>query len=439
MRKKTDSTPLPSNAIQEGLCALFPKKWLERTARETGLIKRLRKIKPVAFFWTLILSYGVETQRSLASLKRGYEKQTRMTLSDGSWYDRFTPELVAFTKACVERGLAEAGKENRRELSERLKQFEDVLIKDSSVIRLHEKLAAKWPAARSRKVAAGVKISLLVSAVADGPKTVAIHGERTSETATLKMGPWVKNRILLVDLGFYKHHLFARIAENGGYFVSRLKDNADPFICGTFKTHAGRALDIADKRWSWVRDDLKRESVDADVEISFSRRAYCGEKTRDTMNLRLVAMKDAETGEYHTYLTNIPPEMLTAEEIATLYGMRWEIELIFKELKSRYAIDKLESSNPNVVEALIWIGILTMIVSRRLHHVIRSAAPQAKIARFTKLRWATVFMENASELLTAILAYLGIRKSLELIAEFYSSGALNPHVSRESFTAGCWA
>lgn len=284
-----------------------------------------------------------------------------------------------------------------------------------------------------------MKVSLLVSAVADGAKSVAIYGERTSEIATLRVGPWVKNRVVLLDLGFYKHHLFARIAENGGYFVSRLKKNADPLICATLKTHAGRALDITDKRWSWVRDNLKREAVDAEVEISFSRRAYSGVAKRDTMNLRLVAMKDAESGEYHTYLTNIPPEMLTTEEIAKLYGMRWEIELIFKELKSRYAIDTIESSNPNVVEALIWSAILTMIVSHRLHHVIRSAASQAQIARFTKLRWATVFMENASDLLTAIPAYLGIRKSLELIADFYSCGALNPHVSREAFTAGCWA
>jgi len=85
-------------------------------------------------------------------------------------------------------------------------------------------LADKWPAARTRKVAAGVKISLLISAIADGPKRIALYGERTSEVKTLRIGQWVKDRILLIDLGFYKHNTFARIDENGGFFISRLKN-----------------------------------------------------------------------------------------------------------------------------------------------------------------------------------------------------------------------
>ena len=55
------------------------------------------------------------------------------------------------------------------------------------------------------KIAAGVKVSMLVSAVSDGPKRVALYGERTSEVKTLRIGPWVKDHILLIDPGFYKH------------------------------------------------------------------------------------------------------------------------------------------------------------------------------------------------------------------------------------------
>ena len=58
--------------------------------------------------------------------------------------------------------------------SEKLSQFKDILIQDSTIIRLHEKLAKKWPAVRARKVAAGVKVSMLVSAVSDGPKRICM-------------------------------------------------------------------------------------------------------------------------------------------------------------------------------------------------------------------------------------------------------------------------
>jgi hypothetical protein len=41
-------------------------------------------------------------------------------------------------------------------LKDKLVGFEDLVIQDSTIIRLHEKLADKWPAARTKKVAAGL-------------------------------------------------------------------------------------------------------------------------------------------------------------------------------------------------------------------------------------------------------------------------------------------
>ena len=117
-------------------------------------------------------------------------------------------------------------------MNEKLSQFQDILIQDSTIVRLHESLSKKWPATRTRKTPAGVKVGLPVSAVSDGPKRVALCAENTNELKTLRIGPWVKDRILLIDLGFYKHQLFARIKENGGHFVTRMKANADPLIVG---------------------------------------------------------------------------------------------------------------------------------------------------------------------------------------------------------------
>lgn len=144
-------------------------------------------------------------------------------------------------------GIEQLAQEQNKHLSEKLSQFEDVLIQDSSIVRLHSSLSEKWPAARTRTIAAGVKVGLLVSAVANGPKNVALYAESTNELKTLRMGSWVKDRILLIDLGFYKHQLFARIQDNGGYFVSRLKKNANPLIVNVNSTHRGRSIDVKGK------------------------------------------------------------------------------------------------------------------------------------------------------------------------------------------------
>ncbi|MDF0591792.1 IS4 family transposase, partial [Candidatus Methanocrinis natronophilus] len=223
------------------LCALFPPEWLRGKAKETELIKRERKIDPVYMFWSLSIGYGVFLHRTLAALKRDYERYSNQILSDSSWYYRFTPELVAFLRECVVRGVEYSAQEPGRTLSDRLSVFEDVVIQDSTVVRLHSKLAKIWPATRSRKVAAGVKISVLTSAVACSPKSVALFSEKTNEIKTLRIGPWIKDRILLIDLGFYKYQMFTRIKENGGYFVSRLKSNANPLIIETHRTCRGRS------------------------------------------------------------------------------------------------------------------------------------------------------------------------------------------------------
>ncbi len=65
------------------------------------------------------------------------------------------------------------------------------------IIRLHASLVDLWPAARSRRVAAGLKLSFIVSVVADGVKTVRLYPERSAEVKTLRLGPWLKDRVLL--------------------------------------------------------------------------------------------------------------------------------------------------------------------------------------------------------------------------------------------------
>jgi hypothetical protein len=112
---------------------------------------------------------------------------------------------------------------------------------------------------------------------------------------------------------------------------------------------------------------------------------------------------------------------LDANEIAALYAARWEIELIFKELKSRYALDMITTKSPYAIEALIWISILTLLISRKVYSVIRKLNPDAKMVRFSQLRWSTIFIENSSRLLSAILDYLGIEQDFFTVLSVYSS------------------
>jgi IS4 transposase len=425
--------------VEKELISMFDSKWLRIKAEETGLVERERKIDPVIMFWTIAIGYGTQLYRTLSELKREYEVRGKVLVSDSSWHDRFTPELVKFLKECVIHGIEHMSQEPSRVLGKRLSAFSDVMIQDSTIIRLHESLASKWPATRSRKVAAGVKVTLLTSAIANSPKSLSILPENTSELKTLKVGPWVKDIILLFDLGFYKYQLFSRIVENGGFFVSRIKSNANPLIISTNHVNCVHNIDLKGKYLKDIALDKSDEIFDVNIELSFNRRAYRGKSKTDSLQLRLVAVYNAEADEHHFYITNISPDILDAIEIGALYAGRWEIELIFKELKSRYALDMISTKSPYAIEALIWVAILTLLISRKVYSIIRKLNPDAEMVRFTQLRWSTIFVENSSRLLSAILKHLGIEQDFFTVLNVYSSEALDPHVKRERFREGLWS
>jgi len=429
-KKKHKNSTRATPCIEAELNKLFSPEWLRKTAKKTGLIKRERKIDPVLMFWVLILGFGVQLQRTLASLHREYEEKGSVHLSRGSFYERFSDELVEFLHECVIHGIEQLAETSHQKLKKNLGRFKDLLIQDSTIIRVHEKLAKKWPAVRSRKVAAGVKLSVLVSAVCDGPKRVMITGERTSEIKTLRVGPWIKDRILLFDQGFYKYQIFTRITEYGGFFITRVKVNADPVITQVYSTCRGRAMDLVGKPVSEVLPKVKRQIVDAEVEVSFRRRTYNGKRKVDTNRFRLTMMYNEEDEKYHTYLTNISSDILDAEEIAALYGARWHVELIFKELKSRYGIDILPTANPNIVEAFLWVGILTLLISRKVYWLVCEHNLE-KAVRYTKIRWATIFAEKAHGLMDRVLAYAGLYPDMMEYFQVYLSQALDPNVNRQ--------
>lgn len=346
---------------------------------------------------------------------------------------------MVFLRECVARGLEYLAQEPSRTLNERLSPFEDVLIQDSTIVRLHEKLSKIWPATRSLKVAAGVKVAVLTSAIASGPKSVALFAESTNDLKTLRIGPWIRDRILLIDLGFYKYQMFTRIKENGGYFVSRLKSNANPLIIEANRVYRGRSIDVRGKHLQEVLKNLKRQVLDVEVEVEFNRRAYRGKEKKDNGRFRLVAVYNEDEDKYHLYITNLSPDLLEPEEVARLYGARWEVEILFKELKSKYALDVVPTSNPQVIEAFIWIAVLSLLISRRIYTIIRRLNPKAKMVRFTQLRWSTIFSEKSSYILTDVLRYLGLDISFSTSLEVSLSEALDPHVNRRRFTEEWWA
>lgn len=387
--------------LRETLRKLFPASMVIALARASGTVKRLRKVDPVALFWTVVLGFGVGRTRTLAGLRRAYEKSTGQSIEESSFYDRFTAEFARMLKLAVAEAL-QVSLGIDRALRGALAGFRDVILTDSTVVRLHELLASAFPACRTNHTKAALKAHVMVSVRGTGKQSIKITSERTHDGPIFTVGKWVKDHLLLFDLGYFRYQLFSCITRNGGYFVSRLKGHANPTILALNRTHRGRAVPVVGEKLRDVVERLKREVLDVMVEVRFQRRRYADRVSRATQRLRIIGLRDPDTGVHHLYVTNVPPDKLSADDIRAIYALRWQIELLFKELKRHYRLEDMPSAKRPVVEVLLHAAILTLIASRRLLALVRSTLGQ-RGERVPNQRWAAVLESVAQELLVIVL------------------------------------
>ena len=67
------------------MCKMFPAPRLRALARARGAVVRVRKVDIVALFWTVVLGFGVGEERSLAGLRRAYQRTTGQRLEESSF------------------------------------------------------------------------------------------------------------------------------------------------------------------------------------------------------------------------------------------------------------------------------------------------------------------------------------------------------------------
>lgn len=104
-------------------------------------------------------------------------------------------------------------------------------------------------------------------------------------------------------------------------------------------------------------------------------------------------------------------------DLATLYRCRWEVETLFRELKTQYELDEFDTSNPAVVEILLYAALLSLLVSRELLDLVTEQADDEIV--FLPERWAATFRSHAKLILHELGEYLGYSPPplLELLIE----------------------
>jgi len=409
-------------SVEQVLSGLFPSAWIERQARVLGVVQRMRKIDPSALFWTLVLGFGTGAHRSIGSLRRAFCQAVGMQVARSSFYDRFTPQLVGLLQAGVV--LASEALVGAHLSQEGLLEiFRDVVIADGTVLRLWDLLKDTFPACAGGKAAA--KLHVVLSVFGHTATQIKLTSQRPNEGKLLSIGPWVQGRLLLIDLGFFGFRLFDRIDRNKGFFISRLKDTANPLIVDVYQTWRGNAIPLVGKRIQDVVNALHRQILDVQVQVNVQRRKYRGRCRTIKRTFRLVGIRHPQTGEYHLYLTNIPSPLLSARQIQALYSARWLVELLFDQLKTQYRIEELPSHQPYVVQALIYASLLTWMADQRMTQALGEQMNAAS------RRQAAVLAAFGPKLLEAVIKHLGGYQGTCSLTQLIQAELRDPNRNRQ--------
>ncbi|MDL0131018.1 IS4-like element ISH8A family transposase [Halobacterium salinarum] len=383
------------------LTTLFPSEFLEEHAEELGVVERDRKLQIPAFVWAFVFGFAAGESRTLAGFRRCYNSTADETISPGGFYQRLTPTLAEYLRDLVEHGLDEVAVPNAVDAD--IDRFRDVMIADGTVLRLHEFLSDQFEARHEEQ--AGAKLHLLHNATEQTIEQLDTANEKTHDSTLFKTGPWLENRLMLFDLAYFKYRRFALIDENDGYFVSRLKQNANPLITGELREWRGRAIPLEGKQLRAVLDDLDRKYIDVEVEVEFKRGPYNGTQSLDTKRFRVVGVRDEDADDYHLYMTNLARKEFFPADLAEIYRCRWEVELLFRELKTQYELDEFDTSDEHVVRILLYAALLSLLVSRDLLDLVTEQADDELV--FPTERWAATFRSHAQLILHELGEFLG--------------------------------
>lgn len=357
------SSDLPEIAtIVDTLCRYFDKDRIEQVAKDTKFIQKPNKLTGMAFFCICTMQgFGCSL-----SLMCGMLKGFSISVCEQSLNERFTDSAVAFIKHLFEQML-------QIELSKSvqmgfLSRFSGVFIQDATVINLPEAMAPMFKGTGGKSGKSSVKVDFQMD-VQGSACHMNIRGGTSSDNVQAVQNPQ-KGALYIRDLGYFNIPFFYLIIEAGAYFLSRLKsksviygDNKGKkvldifFLTQKMKPNETLYIPVFIGSRKFVPVFLVVQKLPPEVVAVKIAKAKKDHKKRMTQ----ITKEHIAWCGFNSYVTNIPPSWFDALTIIQIYGIRWQIEIMFKVWKSIFKIGDVGKIKGNRVLCMLY-GRLTWIL-----------------------------------------------------------------------------
>ena len=239
-----------------------------------------------------------------------------------------------------------------------------VKIFDSTTISLFQdilKCVGRKP--ENGKSKGGIKAHTVINADEKVPNIVWFTDAATHDHILLSKLTLDKDTIYVFDKGYNDYSQFNRFSEGKTGFVTRLKDNA--------AYEQVEELEIKDNIHAGV---LKDEIITVVIPKTKKKK----------LRLRRIAFWDGANNRLFVFITNLFD--IRADLVAALYKIRWQIELLFKQLKQNFPLRYFLGDNENAIKIQIWCALIANLLLMAVSKMVKRHWAFSNIVSFCKLQ-----------------------------------------------------
>ena len=224
-------------------------------------------------------------------------------------------------------------------------------IIDSTTITLFSNLLFKGVGRHPKtgKKKGGIKVHTVIHANEGVPSDIKFTSAATNDSFMLKPTTLSKGDIMAMDRAYIDYEKFQQLTERGVIYVTKMKKNL---------------------RYN-VLSDTMYQTPDGLMEIRIQNVKFVKQiKGGETIHhkSRIITYADVKKHKLISLLTNDMES--DPEEIIAIYRQRWEIELLFKQIKQNFPLKYFYGESANAIKIQIWVtliaNLLLMVMQRGL-------------------------------------------------------------------------
>jgi hypothetical protein len=230
------------------------------------------------------------------------------------------------------------------------KWMDRLQIIDSTTISLFSNLIFKGVGRHPKtgKKKGGIKVHTVIHANEGVPSDIRFTSAATNDSFMLKPSNLSKGDILAMDRAYIDYGKFEELSLRGVIYVTKMKKSLKYVI----------------------NSDVMYQTPDGLMEaraqnVTFSKRTNDGVISH---NARIITYADEKKHKLISLLTNDLDS--DPHEIIAIYRQRWEIELLFKQIKQNFPLKYFYGESANAIKIQIWVtliaNLLLMVMQKRL-------------------------------------------------------------------------